>query len=88
MIFEWNDRKERLNRIKHKVGFDLAPAFDFANALISIDDDLIYGEERLKATGVIGADVYVLVYVERGDVIRVISLRKATRKEVRDYVES
>lgn len=88
MIFEWDENKNRANRTKHGIGFERARRFDFANALVLIDDDLDYGEERLKAIGVIDFDIYALVYVERGETIRVISLRPANRTEIRTYVES
>ncbi|WP_210201951.1 BrnT family toxin [Mesorhizobium sp. WSM3866] len=68
--------------------FELAPEFDFANAVVAIDDSTDYGEERLVATGIIGLSVCVMVYVERGETIRVISLRRATKKEIESYVEN
>lgn len=35
------------------VGFESAFSFDFENAIVTVDDDFDYGEERLKAIGVI-----------------------------------
>lgn len=87
MKFEWDAAKARINQTKHRVKFDIVSRFDFANALISVDDLIDHGEERLVATGLIDADVYVLVYVERPDSLRVISLRKATRREIEEYVQ-
>jgi uncharacterized DUF497 family protein len=88
MRFEWDEKKARTNRAKHKVDFGLAPLFEFDNAIVTIDDDVDYGEERLKALGIIRGEIYVMVYTETGNVVRVISLRKADRKEARDYVQS
>jgi uncharacterized DUF497 family protein len=88
MRFEWDEKKARSNEVKHGVSFELAPLFEFDNAVVTVDDDLDYGEERLKAIGIIRANIYVLVYTETDDIVRVISLRKADRKETRDYVES
>ncbi|MBN9550768.1 MAG: BrnT family toxin [Alphaproteobacteria bacterium] len=88
MRFEWDAAKARINKAKHGVDFALAPGFDFANAVVFIDDSEAYGEERLVATGIIGLSVHVMVYVERDETIRVISLRKATKKEIANYVES
>lgn len=88
MGFEWDAAKARINKAKHGVDFELAPEFDFANAVIVIDDSEIYGEERLVATGIIDLSVYVMVYVEHDETIRVISLRRATKKEIANYVES
>ena len=87
MRFEWDAAKARINKAKHGIDFDLAAEFDFANAVIAIDESEIYGEERLVATGIIGLSVYVMVYVERDETIRVISLRKATKRERANYVE-
>jgi uncharacterized DUF497 family protein len=88
MRFEWDAAKARTNKAKHGIDFELATEFDFANALVAIDDSESYGEERLVATGAIGLSMYVLVYVERAETIRVISLRKATKKEIANYVEN
>jgi uncharacterized DUF497 family protein len=88
MQFEWDENKARSNRVKHGVGFELALLFEFDNAIVTVDDDFDYGEERLKAIGLISGNIYVLVYTETEDIVRVISLRKADRKETRDYVES
>lgn len=86
MLFEWDENKARTNRAKHGVDFAIAPSFDFANAVIGLDDSEDFGEDRLVAIGLIEVGVYVMVYVERSDAIRVISLRKATRQEITDYV--
>jgi uncharacterized protein len=88
MPFEWDAGKAKANKAKHGVDLALAPAFDFANAVIAVDDSEDYGEERLVATGIIGQSVYVMVYVERAETIRIISLRKATKKEILNYVEN
>jgi len=88
MQFEWDEKKARSNKNKHRIDFELAPLFEFNNAVVTIDDDVDYGEERLKAVGSIRGDIYVMVYIETEDVVRVISLRKADRREARDCVES
>ncbi|MFC3205197.1 BrnT family toxin [Aquamicrobium soli] len=62
-------------------------AFDFDTALYTIDDTMNYGEERILAIGVVGARLHALVFTERGDVVRVISLRQATRSENRRFYE-
>ena len=88
MRFEWDENKAKTNRAKHGGDFAVAPSFDFANAAIRLDDSEDFGEDRLVAIGLVGAGVYVMVYVERRHAIRVISLRKATRQEITDYVEN
>ncbi|MHA6641695.1 BrnT family toxin [Mesorhizobium sp. A623] len=88
MQFEWDENKARSNKTRHGVGFELVLLFEFDNAIVIIDDDFDYGEERLKAIGVIHGDIYVLVYTEAEDIVRVISLRRANKTEARGYVES
>ena len=87
MNFEWDPEKARRNKARHGVSFELVRSFDLDNAKIVEDDDIDYGESRLVAVGLIRDRIYVLVFVERGDVIRVISLRKANKKEADEYVE-
>jgi uncharacterized protein len=85
MPFEWDDAKAAANLRKHGVAFAEANRFEFDTALIGIDADMAYGEERFKAYGFIGARLHVMVYVERGAMMRVISLRRATAHEKRAY---
>jgi uncharacterized DUF497 family protein len=86
--FEWDRTKAETNLAKHGISFDTVRFFAFATALVVEDDRKDYGEVRMVALGFIGARLHHLVYTERGDIIRVISLRKASRKEIRLYVES
>jgi uncharacterized DUF497 family protein len=88
MQFEWDENKARSNKAKHGVDLESAFSFDFENAIVTVDDDFDYGEERLKAIGIIHGGIYVLVYTETEDIVRIISLRKANKTEARGYVES
>ena len=82
MEFDWNKRKAAANLRKHGIAFDSARYFEFDTAIIrSVDFD--DGEERIVAFGFIGERLQVLVYTERGDVIWVISLRRAEKHEWR-----
>ncbi|HDZ72128.1 MAG TPA: BrnT family toxin [Aurantimonas coralicida] len=83
--FEWDDTKAASNRAAHGVPFETARRFDFERAEIMVDDRRAYGETRMVAVGEIDGRVHVLVYTERRDRIRVISLRKANRKEIDRY---
>lgn len=86
MRFEWDERKNIANIRKH--GIDFTDAVDIFNhpMLTLIDDRSGYDEERWIAIGRLYAYVSVVVYTERiGDVIRIISARKATKYEVRRY---
>lgn len=85
MTFDWDEAKAAANFRKHGVAFADAHRFEFDTAFVGIDDDIAYGEERVKAYGFIGPALHVMVYVERGAVLRVVSLRRATRQEKRAY---
>jgi uncharacterized DUF497 family protein len=87
MQFEWDDNKAQSNKAKHKVDFETVRNFDFDTAFYRVDDAMDYGEERWEATGLIGVRLYTLVFTERGNHIRVISLRKATPDEMKDFYE-
>ena len=79
--YEWDDDKARSNLEKHGVAFDAVRAFDWANAIETEDTRYDYGETRFQALGKIGDRYHVLVYLQRKDSIRVISLRKANKRE-------
>ena len=84
--FAWDKAKNAANIRKH--GIDFADAIDVFNhpVLTLLDDREDYSEERWVAIGWMQSLVGVVVYTERdGDVIRIISARKATTNEVRRY---
>ncbi|MDA1088399.1 MAG: BrnT family toxin [Verrucomicrobia bacterium] len=84
-MFEWDKTKDRQNASKHGVSFaDTFGVFEDPNALTL--DQIVSGEERHVTMGMDAfGRVLVLVYTWRGDSIRIISARKATRSEVRQY---
>ena len=86
MHYEWDDNKNIANIAKHGVDFSIAVDFDWSSAIETIDNRYVYGEERYIALGFIKNRLYVLVYVYRHDYIRLISLRKANKREI-DYYE-
>lgn len=74
---------------KHGIDFNDVPDLFQHPMLVLRDDRVDYGEERWISLGWIKALVGVVVYTERrGDVIRIISARKATKQEAKRYVES
>ncbi|MGQ7934677.1 BrnT family toxin [Paraburkholderia sp. D1E] len=84
---EFDPAKDQINRSKHGVSLALAECFEWDRALDALDDRHAYGEPRFFAYGLIDGRVYCLVYTLRGETLRVISLRKANKREVNDYVE-
>ena len=88
MNFEWDDEKEKANRMKHGVDFRTA-AMVFADPYRKEKYDAKHSvtEERYITIGKIGDTVAILtvVYTERGDAIRIISARLATKQEKEAY---
>jgi hypothetical protein len=85
MKFEWNEAKRRSNIRNHGVDFaDLEPLFDGPTVTI-LDDRLDYGEDRFVTFGLLNGIVLAIVHTETDTVIRIISARKATRYEERNY---
>jgi uncharacterized DUF497 family protein len=89
--FEWDERKNRSNRTKHGVWFEVAQSvFDDPNARLFRDPEHSEEEDRFILIGLSsGARLLVVVhcYRESDSIIRIISVRKATKKEVRFYEE-
>jgi len=85
METEYDPVKDVLNQRKHGVSLALAESFDWDTAQIEEDVRYDYGEQRFKATGLIGGIVHVVIYCDREDITRIISLRKADRKEAKHY---
>jgi len=86
MEYEWDENKRAANLAKHDVDFIDAENFNWASAMETIDDRFNYREERWTALGFIGYRLHVLTYTLRGKNIRLISLRKANKRE-REYYE-
>lgn len=89
MRFEWDEAKNKANISKH--GIDFADVIDIFNhpMLSLIDDRDDYDEERWIAIGWLKFLVGVVIYTEQeGDVIRIISARKATKREVQFYEQT
>lgn len=89
ITISWDDRKERENRRKHGIGFDEATTvFADERARLKHDPDYSRREDRFVLLG-FSAKLRMLVvvhaYCEDGKEIRIISTRKATRNERRQY---
>jgi uncharacterized DUF497 family protein len=90
VAFEWDPRKERANRRKHKIGFaDASTVFGDPISITIPDPDCIAGEERFLIIGMSREHkLMVVVHTMRGVRIRLISARTATRHERREYEET
>ena len=90
LSFEWDGRKAAANRAKHKVTLEEASTV-FGDPLGRITDDPRHseGEERFVLLGQSEKRrLLVVMFTERGETIHLISARKATRRERREYEES
>ncbi|SFB96875.1 hypothetical protein SAMN05216321_102336 [Cupriavidus sp. OV038] len=87
VFIEFDAAKDLVNRFKHGVSLEVAVMLDLDAAQVVIDTPYDYNEARTIAVGPIGQRIYVMVYTMRGNVMRVISLRKANRREVLNYVD-
>jgi len=88
--FEWDDKKAKSNLLKHKISFEEASTAFGDDLSITIEDPL-HNESENRLI-LIGKSIYhktlVVVHLEQKDSIRIISARKATKKEQRFYEES
>ena len=81
--YEWDEAKRRGNWEKHGVDFESIVQFNWGTAMVERSDR--YGEERYGGLGYIGNRLHYVVFTERGDVVRIISLRSANAGERRKY---
>ena len=84
-LVEWDDKKAAINKQKHGVSFeDAALIFVDENRIERRDDRHSQDEDRWQVIGMV-EDVLFVVYVERGEAVRLITARAATPKERREY---
>lgn len=88
MLIEFDPDKDTENSRKHGVSLALAARLDWDNALVWIDDRFEYEELRMIALAPETNTLFYVVFVDRSDARRIISLRRATRREVTHYVEN
>ena len=88
--FEWDAAKARLNLSKHSVSFEEASTAFGDRRAITIPDPLHYlAEERFVTIGVSETGkIPVVVATERGDSLRLISARPASKREKKQYEEA
>jgi uncharacterized DUF497 family protein len=88
MRIEFDPAKDAANQAKHGVSLTLAGELDWEAALVWVDARSDYAELRMIALAPKTRILYCVAFVDRGDVRRVISLRRANRREVKHYVQS
>ncbi len=85
MNITFDPAKDALNRAKHGVSLALATDLEWDLLLATADTRRDYREDRLIGFAPIGNRVYCVVFTDRGNERRAISLRKANRREVTRY---
>ncbi|HZP19831.1 MAG TPA: BrnT family toxin [Bauldia sp.] len=81
MEFEWDDEKRARTLRERGLDFETAAPIFAETFFEFVDERRDYGEERLVAIGAVGEEVLVVVSTMRGGVRRIISARRANRKE-------
>lgn len=85
MRFEWDEAKRQSNIRKHGIDFvGIEEVFEGQTVTIR-DDRFDYGEERFITLGLLKGRVVVTAHTESEEVIRIISVRKATKNEEISY---
>jgi uncharacterized DUF497 family protein len=77
--------KNEKNITVRGISLSEASKLDWDSALVWTDDRALYGEQREVALALMDQRVYCVVFVDRGDTRRIISLRKANLREVKRY---
>lgn len=87
MEYEWDEAKRQSNIQKHGLDFVGIETAFAGTTLTILDDRFDYGESRFITLGILSGRVVVIAHTETPDVIRIISVRKATKNEEANYVK-
>lgn len=85
MKIEFDPAKDAINRAKHGISLSEAEKIDWDTVIAKADSRRNYGEPRQIGYGLLDRRLHCVVFVNHGPVFRVISLRKANRREVTRY---
>ena len=86
MQLEYDDSKNQKNIHKHGLSFETASiAFKDPNAVIEFDELHSVHEDRYNLIGCLDGHILFIVYTMRGETIRLISARPATKREIERY---
>jgi uncharacterized DUF497 family protein len=86
--FDFDSGKDATNLSKHGLSLASAAELSWDAALVWIDDRADYGEVRMVALAPLGDILCFVAFVDREPARRVISLRRANRREVNHYVKA
>ena len=86
-MYEWDDEKSRRNLSERGLSFEDAEAV-FDGPCVTFDDTRQdYGEQRSITFGLLAGRLVVIAHTQRGDNIRIISMRKGNAREQKAYQE-
>jgi uncharacterized DUF497 family protein len=85
MRFEWDETKRRSNIRRHGIDFVDAEEVFAGETITFLDDRYDYGETRFLTFGLLWGEVVAIVHIETDKVIRVISVRRASKDEEETY---
>lgn len=77
--------KDHINMQKHGLSLSNAGLIEWSSAIIVEDSRADYGESRYQALGMLDGRLYFVAFTPRNGAMRVISMRKASKKEVCRY---
>ena len=84
MKFEWDEKKSRANKLKHGVDFNTATELWSYQDRIEIQTNFP-AENRNALIGKIGEKLWTAIFTRRVEAIRIISVRRARKKETKLY---
>jgi uncharacterized DUF497 family protein len=85
MQVEWDSAKSSSNLAKHGLNFADAELVFAGPCITFVDDRGDYGEQRFLTLGLLAGRGVVIAHVQRGAATRIISMRKANRREQKIY---
>ena len=88
MQYDFDPDKDATTLSKHGLSLAAAAELSWDAALVWVDDRTDYGEVRMVALAPIGEMLFFVAFVDRETVRRIISLRRANRREVNHYVKA
>ena len=88
MRYDFDPCKNSTNLSKHGLSLAAAAELSWDAALVWVDDRTDYGEVRMVALAPIGDILFFVAFVDRETIRRIISLRRATRREFNHYVKA
>ena len=85
MQYEWDESKRTKNLKEHGVDFYSVHEFGWDSSVTIVDNRREYDEIRFVTFGFVKNRLHVLVHTERQNAMRIISLRRANKRETEDY---